>query len=131
MRVVAPLCAIIMAVSLPAMGAERIFKGSGIDIPRAFTCGGATRPAGRYTLDVQYDPKPKDRSVLTVLDGDKPLCEVSGTSNRGNLMETAKVRVFTRVNTEMESVQVEVIVPSAARTRVPNQVFYLPLATGH
>ena len=116
-------------VCLPAGAAEVLFKGTGINIPQSFLCGGTTRPAGRYDLEVQYDPKPADKSALRISKENQSLCELPGSSTSTyNSLATNKVRLFTKVNSEMQAIQVDIVLPAGVRSRVSNQVFYVPLA---
>lgn len=107
--------------------AETLFKGTSIQIPQSFVCG-SPQPAGSYDLTATYEPKPQERIVLTVSKQGKSLCDVRGTTTSDYQIATNKVRVFTRVNGSLEAVQINLVLPSGIRSRVPNQVFYLPLS---
>ena len=104
-----------------------MFIGREIDLAKSFVCGGKTRKAGRYGLEVSYDASAA-RSMLRVFKGDESLCEVAGEPLAGADLQTSKVRILTKVDAGKKAIAIDAIMPTGARGRVPNQVFYLPLA---
>jgi hypothetical protein len=97
------------AVAPAALAGEVILSADDISLPKDFSCGEAKNLlAGRYGLEVVYEPTPSAHSTLKVAKGGKPLCSVEGSgTSLHDKMATSKVRLFTRVDS--------------------NQVFYLPL----
>jgi hypothetical protein len=73
-------------VATPATAAEPaevVFIGREIDLAKSFVCGGKTRKAGHYGLEVSWDASAA-RSKLTVFKGEETLCEVRGESLAGS-----------------------------------------------
>jgi hypothetical protein len=122
------VCIAVLTGSAPARAAEVLFKGSGITLSSAFSCAGETHPAGKYDLAAFYEPQPNESTHLQVFKGRKTICEVKGTSTVANGdLSSSKVRLLSRVNDQMQSIQIDLVLPSAIRERIHNQVFYLPL----
>ena len=107
---------------------EVIFAGREIDLPKPFECGARTRAAGRYALKATWDSKAA-KSMLTVLKGEDELCTVPGETLAGSDLPATKVRVLVKLNTADRVLEVDMIMPSGGRDRIPNQVFRLPLSS--
>jgi hypothetical protein len=117
-------------VATPAPAAERtevVFIGREIDLAKSFVCGGKTRKAGRYGLEISWDATAA-RSKLTVFKGEDNLCEVRGEPLAGSELPASKVRILTKVDAGKKAIEIDAIIPTGSRGRIPNQVFYLPLA---
>lgn len=118
---------------LPVIASEPeiVFRGTRIEITKPFVCGGKM-PEGRYDLVVATGESGSPDPVLKVSKGDKTLCEVKGSPGRAyDAMNTGKVRVFLRVNSEAKAIQIDLVVPVELQSKIPNQAFLLPLAPGH
>ena len=127
LAILALAAAAAVAPPAPADAAEIIFRGTGISMPSPFVCGDQTEPAGRYDVAATYEPQPNEHTTMLVQKGDKTLCEVKGVSSRANNMSTQKIRLMTRINSQMQAIELSLVMPASLRSRIPNQVFYLPL----
>ena len=121
---------ILASAALPALAGDLILSATDTNIPKDFTCGEAKKQlAGKYSLDIVYEPSPSPHSTLKVSKAGKVLCTVEGSGTTlHDKMVTSKTRLFTRVDSDRKVVEIVVITPSEMRDRVRNQVFYLPLS---
>jgi hypothetical protein len=120
----------IASVAPPDLPTETLVRGSNINLQAPFLCGGR-REAGRYVVQVDCKPTSDQPCTLRIQSDGKTLCESKGVpSSSYDAMKVSKLRVFTRVNQEGKAIQVDVVVPDEARSRIKNQVFQIPLATG-
>ena len=109
-----------------------LLKASNINLPKAFVCQGNTQPTGRYTLEALHEPQPTEKTLLKVYQGDKVLCELPGSPTKVNSTnKNSRTHVLTRVNPQMKAIEVSVVLPPGMRAQIPNQVFYIPLASGN
>jgi hypothetical protein len=98
-----------------------------VSIPSSFACEGKTFVAGKYDLSAFYEPQPNEGTHLQVFKGTRMICEVKGSSTTANSdLAASKVRMLTRLNSQMQCVQIDIVLPSSVRERIHNQVFYLP-----
>src|SRR5262245_13546477 len=121
---------LLASAALPALAGDLILSASDTSIPKDFTCGDAKKQlAGKYSLDVVFEPSPAPHSILKVSKAGKVLCTIEGSgTTQHDKMVTSKTRLFISVDTDRKAIDIVVITPTDMRDKVRNQVFYLPLS---
>jgi hypothetical protein len=115
------------AIPQSALASDVIFRARGIDFYKPFVCSNKTIPGGRHDIEVSWD-ETSHSSVLTVFKGDLNVCETSGANLAGSQMPGSKIHIVTRIDPQKKAVEIEMIIPTGLRDRIPSQVFFLPLA---
>jgi hypothetical protein len=123
------VCCLLGAAALPAAFAGEVILVAGdTALPKEFTCGdGKKLAAGKYDLEVTFEPTPTAHSTLKISKAGKALCSVEGSGTTlHDKMSTSKTRLFSRFDSDRKATEIIVITPTGMRAKVRNQVFYLP-----
>jgi len=123
------VCCLLGAGVLPtAIAGEVLLVASGTALPKEFVCGEAKKlAAGKYDLEVTFEPTPTAHSTLKISKAGKALCSVEGSGTTlYDKMSTSKTRLLNRYDSDRQATEIVVVTPTGMRDKVRNQVFYLP-----
>ena len=111
-----------------AFAGEVILVASGTALPKEFACGESKKlAAGKYDLEVTFEPTPTAHSTLKISKAGKTICSVEGSgTTQHDKMSTSKTRLFSRFDADRKATEIIVITPTGMRDKVRNQIFYLP-----